>query len=107
MDEAENCGRIAVMDHGRIVAMDTPDGLKNAVGGDLVTFSTADAQAAAQFVREQYHVEPQIQDGQVRFHVTSGETFMPDLVREFTQRLLSTGLHRPTHEDVFTSLPGT
>jgi ABC-2 type transport system ATP-binding protein len=106
MDEAENCGRIAVIDHGRIVAMDTPDGLKNAVGGDLVTFSTADTQAAAQLVRQRYHVEPQIQDGQVRFHVTSGETFLPDFVREFPQRLLSVGLRRPTLEDVFLSLTG-
>jgi len=106
MDEAENCGRIAVIDHGRIVAMDTPDGLKNAVGGDLVVFSTADTQAAAQIVRDRYHVEPQVQDGQVRFHVTSGERFLPDFVRDFPQRLLSVGLRRPTLEDVFLSLTG-
>jgi len=86
--------------------MDTPDGLKNAVGGDLVVFSTADTQAAAQIVRDRYHVEPQVQDGQVRFHVTSGERFLPDFVRDFPQRLLSVGLRRPTLEDVFLSLTG-
>ncbi len=106
MDEAENCGRIAVIDHGHIVAMDSPDGLKNAVGGDLVVFSTADNQAAAQLVHDRYHVEPQLQDGQVRFHVASGETFLPDFVREFPQRLLSVGVRRPTLEDVFLSVTG-
>jgi ABC-2 type transport system ATP-binding protein len=106
MDEAENCGRIAIIDHGSIVAIDTPDRLKNAVGGDLVTFSTADNEAAAGVVRDRYGVEPAIQDGHVRFQVASGEEFLPDFVREFPQRLLSVGLRRPTLEDVFLSLTG-
>jgi len=106
MDEAENAGRIAVIDHGQIVAIDSPDGLKNAVGGDLVLFSTEDNPAAAQVVRQRYQIEPTIQDGQVRFHVASGESFLPDFVREFPQRLLSVGLRRPTLEDVFLSLTG-
>jgi ABC-2 type transport system ATP-binding protein len=106
MDEAENCGRIAIIDHGSIVAMDTPDRLKNAVGGDLVTFSTADNEAAARVVRDRYGVEPAVQDGHVRFQVAAGEQFLPDFVREFPQRLLSVGLRRPTLEDVFLSLTG-
>jgi ABC-2 type transport system ATP-binding protein len=106
MDEAENCGRIAIIDHGSIVALDTPDKLKDAVGGDLVTFSTADNAAAAIQLRERYHIEPTVQDGQVRFHVAAGETFLPDFVREFPQRLLSVGLRRPTLEDVFLALTG-
>ncbi|GAI64763.1 unnamed protein product, partial [marine sediment metagenome] len=36
MDEAENCDRIAVIDYGEIVALDTPDKLKDAIGGDVV-----------------------------------------------------------------------
>ena len=36
MDEAEHCDRIAVIDDGNIVAIDTPDKLKDGVGGDLV-----------------------------------------------------------------------
>ena len=106
MDEAENCGRIAVIDHGSIVALDTPDGLKDAVGGDLVTFSTADNASAASVIRERYHVEPVVQDGQVRFHIAAGETFLPDFVRTFPQRLLSVGLRRPTLDDVFLTLTG-
>ncbi|MGH2393613.1 MAG: ABC transporter ATP-binding protein, partial [Candidatus Limnocylindria bacterium] len=47
MDEAEHCDRIAVIDHGRIVGLDTPNGLKRSVGGDLVTIAAADNQAAA------------------------------------------------------------
>jgi len=42
MDEAENCDRIAVIDHGKIVALDTPAALKQGVGKDLVTARTAE-----------------------------------------------------------------
>ncbi len=106
MDEAENCGRIAIIDHGTIVALDTPDRLKDAVGGDLITFSTADNATAAKDVRLRYGVEPVIQDGQVGFQMAGGEGFLPDFVRQFPQRLLSVGLRRPTLEDVFLSLTG-
>jgi len=106
MDEAENCGRIAIIDHGSIVALDTPDGLKDAVGGDVITIATANNQAAADEVRSRYKVEPVMQDGLVRFHVPAGETFLPDFVLHFSQRLLSVGLRRPTLDDVFLSMTG-
>ena len=46
MDEAERCDRIAIIDHGRIVAIDTPSALKASVGADTVTVSTGDDEAA-------------------------------------------------------------
>ena len=36
MDEAENCDRIAIIDHGQIVAIDTPENLKASIGKDRV-----------------------------------------------------------------------
>ncbi|MBO0683867.1 MAG: ATP-binding cassette domain-containing protein [Candidatus Dormibacteraeota bacterium] len=106
MDEAENCDRIAIIDHGAIAALDTPDGLKDRVGGDVISFSTADSEAAARVLRDQYRLQPSLQDGAVRFHVTSGETFLPEFVRSFPQRLISVGLRRPTLDDVFLDLTG-
>ena len=46
MDEAEHCDRIAIIDQGKIVAVDTPEALKASVGKDRVQISTADDQAA-------------------------------------------------------------
>ena len=46
MDEAEYADRIAIIDHGRIVALDTPTNLKAAVGADTVDLQTADDSAA-------------------------------------------------------------
>ena len=46
MDEAEHCDRIAIMNEGRIVALDTPDALKAQIGADRVTVTTDDDEAA-------------------------------------------------------------
>ncbi len=106
LDEAEHCDRIAIIDRGEIVALDTPDGLKRAVGGDLVTFSTADPAAAAAEVSSRYGTQPLVQDGRVRFHVPAGDTFLPDFVRSFPHHLDSVSLQRPSLEDVFITLTG-
>jgi ABC-2 type transport system ATP-binding protein len=106
MDEAEHCDRIAVIDHGRIVALDTPANLKGAVGGDLITIATADGQAAAAEVRGRYDVSPVVADGTVSFQVPGGEAFLPEFVRTFGQPMEAIGLRRPTLDDVFLQLTG-
>ncbi len=53
MEEAEWCDRIAIIDNGRIVALGSPDELKDQMGGDVVVVTTADnARAAAQITDE-------------------------------------------------------
>ena len=52
MDEAENCDRIAIIDHGAIVAIDTPEALKASVGRDRVQISTEDDAAAIRALEE-------------------------------------------------------
>ena len=106
MDEAEHCDRIAVIDQGRIVALDTPDNLKDALGGDVLSLRSEDNEAAMLEIRERYDLQPQLEDGQVIFSVPRGEQFLPEFVRSFGQRLLSVGIRRPTLEDVFLKLTG-
>jgi ABC-2 type transport system ATP-binding protein len=106
MDEAEQCDRIAIIDGGRIVALDTPAGLKAAVGGDLITIATDDADTAAREIQARFGVTPTVIDGSVRFQVPAGEAFLPSFVRSFTQPLQAVGLRRPTLDDVFLHLTG-
>src|SRR5439155_16254532 len=54
MDEAEYCDRIAIMDQGRIVVLDTPEALKAGVGADRVTIDTADDAAAIAALEERF-----------------------------------------------------
>ena len=52
MEEAEHCQRIAVIDQGKIVALDTPDALKRMVGADIVTLRTQDNEQATLEIRD-------------------------------------------------------
>jgi ABC-2 type transport system ATP-binding protein len=106
LDEAESCDRIAIIDRGEIVALDTPDGLKRAVGGDLVTFSVENPSSAVEEVKSRYGLDASARDGTVRFHVEHGDRFLPKFVQTFPQPLLSIALQRPTLEDVFITLTG-
>ena len=106
MDEAGFSDRIAVIDHGQIVGMDTPDGLKRAVGGDVVTLQVADGESAAAEIHQRYGVDAAARDGTVSFSVARGNEFLPDFVKSFSQPMQSIDLRRPTLDDVFLHLTG-
>jgi ABC-2 type transport system ATP-binding protein len=106
MDEAEHSDRIAVIDHGLIVGLDSPNGLKRSVGGDLVTIATNDSGAAAAEIKDRYGAEPAVRDGTVSFNVAHGAEFLPDFVRTFSQPLASVAVREPTLDDVFLHLTG-
>jgi ABC-2 type transport system ATP-binding protein len=106
MDEAENCDRIAIIDHGQLVALDTPRKLKDMVGGDMVTLQAENNEAAVRELKERYSISAQVQDGTVVFSVPRGEEFIPEFVRGFNTRLLSIGVRRPTLDDVFLKVTG-
>ncbi len=106
MDEAENCDRITIIDNGRIVALDTPDKLKDAIGGDVVTLKAEDNNTAMQELKEKYDLSPIIQNGTITFNIPQGEKFLPQLMGGFQSHLLSIGVRRPTLDDVFIKLTG-
>jgi ABC-2 type transport system ATP-binding protein len=107
MDEAEWCDRIAIMDHGEIVALDSPAALKAGVGKDRVTIHTDDDEAAIAALARQFEIAAQVSEGTVVFGVTSGEHFVPRLFAEFELPIRAVSVSRPTLDDVFMSYTGT
>jgi ABC-2 type transport system ATP-binding protein len=106
MDEAEVCDRIAIMDQGEIVALDTPEALKARVGADRVRIHTEDDEAAIAAIAERFGIEAQIAEGAVIFFVLSGEEFVPRLFAELGVAIKSVSVSRPTLDDVFMSYTG-
>jgi len=104
MDEAENCDRIAIVDHGRIQAMDTPAALKRRIGGDKVIVGGDDG--LADDLAAQYHIEVHQVAGQFHLQAASGAEFVPRLIRDFGSRITSVQVKQPSLEDVFLSLTG-
>jgi ABC-2 type transport system ATP-binding protein len=107
MDEAEFCGRIAIMDHGEIVALDTPEALKEQVGADRIRIETEDDGAAIEAIRARFGLEAQISEGAVTFSVPDGEEFVPRLFGELGVPIRSVSLSRPDLDDVFMSHTGS
>jgi ABC-2 type transport system ATP-binding protein len=107
MDEAEFCDRIAIMDQGEIVALDTPEALKAEVGADRIRIQTQDDEAAIAALGERFAIEGRIAEGAVIFFVPSGEEFVPRLFAELGVPIRSVSVSRPTLDDVFMSYTGT
>ncbi|HZP52531.1 ATP-binding cassette domain-containing protein [Actinocrinis sp.] len=113
LDEADAlCDRIAIIDHGEVVAEDTPDALKRAISGDVVTVGLAGAaRKAAQLLAGQPYlrsVEAR-DDDELRLTVEAGQTAIPQVMRTLEGagiELSTIELHRPTLDDVFLTKTG-
>jgi len=107
LDEADAlCDRVAIIDYGKIVAEGTPEELKRAVAGDVVTLSVAgDQQRAFELIKDQPFVrEARLEDGSVHLYVDRGEVAMPAILRLLdgaSLQLMTVELHRPSLDDVF------
>jgi ABC-2 type transport system ATP-binding protein len=106
-DEAEYCDRIAVLDHGRVIACDTPDVLRAKVGGDVVTLEGDDADALAGEVQAKFSLEARVVDNAVVIETPKGHELIPRLVEALPPgRLRAVSIRRPTLADGFVHLTG-
>ncbi len=114
LDEADSlCDRIAIIDHGRIVAEGTPEQLKQQISGDVVLVGlhgpTA-AQAEARLKDQPYVLKLESQgDDALRLYVAAGDTAIPQVMRELNDAgitLDTIALHRPSLDDVFLTKTG-
>jgi ABC-2 type transport system ATP-binding protein len=112
LDEADVlCDRLAIIDHGRIVAEGTPDELKRRIAGDVVTIGVdggadkaRDLLAGRDFVRD-VSTEGDV----VRLYVDRGETATPAILRLLDEAGVpptSLTLTRPSLDDVFLEQTG-
>ena len=106
MDEAEKADRIAIIDHGKLIVIDTPEKLKDAVGKDIISVKTDDDEKATEEISLRYRIQARHDSDGVTFEVESGEEFIPTFIKEFGTRIRSVSLRHPTLDDVFLKLTG-
>jgi ABC-2 type transport system ATP-binding protein len=107
MEEAEGCDRLAIIDRGELVAIDTPDALKAAVGKDRVELQVDDPEAAIAALANRFGIEAALREGAVAFHATGAEALVPTLVTELGVPIRSIRVARPTLDDVFMTYTGS
>jgi ABC-2 type transport system ATP-binding protein len=114
LDEADAlCDRVLVIDHGVIVAADTPDALKRRVAGDLVELVVGDRAHVARAATALSALVPgsraDVDDLTVSLRVPAAGSHLVGLVRDLDAAgvaLASVDVRRPTLDDVFLNLTG-
>lgn len=111
MDEADHlCDEIAIIDHGQIIALDTPASLKESMGDDQIAVTSSDNERILPCLRELPAViQADVNEGVIRLTVKSAEQHIAEVVTTATNEgitIRSITVHRPTLEDVFLSLTG-
>jgi ABC-2 type transport system ATP-binding protein len=106
MEEAENCDRIAIMDHGRIIALDTPRKLKEMLHGDIITLVTSDNGRAIAEIEKAFGLKTWTENGGLCIEAERGDELIPKLLQALTVEATSVGLKKPTLNDVFLRLTG-
>lgn len=112
MDEADSlCSRIAIIDHGKLVALDTPSGLKGRLGGDLLELeiTRTDVDFLNGLRQSDDLTDMVLQDHTLVLTVKNGESFIPwafELARTRRVEISSVSMRKPDLEDVFIKLTG-
>jgi ABC-2 type transport system ATP-binding protein len=106
-EEAELCDRLAILDAGRLVALDSPRALASRMGGDVITIEAREPEQIARVLRDQFDLSGTLVEGRVQVERRDGHALIPRLVEAFPPgRLQSVSLRRPTLADVFLKLTG-
>ena len=106
MEEAEDCHRLALLDRGHLVALDTPAKLKDQVGGDVVSIATREPDRLREKISAKFNVPATVVGHTVRIERPRGHEFIPALVEAFPGEIESVSVGKPTLEDVFVHLTG-
>ena len=107
MDEAEKCDRLAIVHKGELVAVDTPDHLKQQIGGDVIQIDSDSCQSLAADMKQLYPEHPiNVIDGRLLMECEDGPTQVARIATEFGNRIKRIAVGQPTLEDVFMHLTG-
>jgi len=112
MEEADYlCSRIAIIDHGKIIAMDTPSKLKDTLGGDVISLEVGgDMDGLMSYLKELEWIKTmKLHGDSLDLTVEKGERRIPELVstvQKIGVDVISLSLHEPSLEDVFIHFTG-
>ncbi|WP_048151786.1 ATP-binding cassette domain-containing protein [Methanolacinia paynteri] len=110
MEEADRlCNRIGIIDRGRIIALDTPENLKNSIGGDLITVKSPDFNEKISGLDQPWIENISCYDGFFTISLSNAEEHLTAVISALLDNgieISSVSVHKPTLEDVFLHYTG-
>lgn len=111
MEEADYlCDRVAIIDRGKILAIDSPNNLKETIGGDIISLKVSNSKKLEKIYRKQAFVKNiKMHDGFINLYVENAEKKIPRIIEMANKtgvEVESANIHRPTLEDVFLHYTG-
>ena len=115
LEEAERADRVAILNAGKLVALDQPDVLRQQLGGDVVSIKCADPESLSKLLAAEFNVQPRLVDGQLRLEqdtdaaigeASSNVALVQRIMEQFGDQIQSITVGRPSLEDVFISKTG-
>ncbi|MGB8310030.1 MAG: ATP-binding cassette domain-containing protein, partial [Methanoregula sp.] len=110
MEEADQlCNRVAIIDHGKIIALDAPKNLKDGIGGDVVTVRSPDPAAVVAALSEPWITRVEQHNDEVVINLKNAEQHISAIVTLLNSKQVSIeslAIHKPTLEDVFLFFTG-
>lgn len=113
MEEADYlCDRVAIVDHGRIVAIDTPGSLKDSLGGDALTLEITDDgdNGLEKLLRTmEWVVSADKRNGAIELRVRNADKHLPEVFTAAEKKgvtITSVNLRKPSLEDVYLKFTG-
>lgn len=106
LEEADRVDRIAILDQGRLVALDTPENLRRTVGGDTITIDVDAPTEVANSIHERFGITATVIEERVRIELPDGHHWIARLVEALPGQVRSITLSQPTLEDVFIARTG-
>jgi ABC-2 type transport system ATP-binding protein len=101
MEEAAHCHRLGIINKGELVALDTPNRLRETIGGDVITIQAKDPEAVRSEIKEKLKLDAAIVDGSLRIERENGPELIGALGQALPGRIEAMTISKPTLEDVF------
>jgi ABC-2 type transport system ATP-binding protein len=111
MEEADKLSdRVGIIDYGKIIALDKPSKLKEALQGDVVTIETGDAEKLSAIIAKDLNIQnARLSDGGLELTVPKGKALLPRIVDVATRNGIvvdAVSVREPSLEDVFIHFTG-
>jgi ABC-2 type transport system ATP-binding protein len=109
LDEAERCNRVALMNKGKILALDTPQNIKKAIDREVIEIVCPEARKAYKIIKNETEFEVQLFGDRIDIVVENSAVTTKNILELFIQKGLQISNHRtiaPSLENVFIHLVG-